>query len=114
MFEQLIQMIEGHAQYAAALKGAIARDLPIVMNYHTHTGEGSYCVSLCTKMGFPVAMFEDMEGNLEELVHIRGFGKTREECIPLLSVLGPELREHYKLVDTPEIYLDGKPLDDTD
>ncbi len=111
MFEKLIQMIEEHPTYASALEGAIARELPIVLNYHTHAGEGSYCVSICTKAGFPVAFFEDMEGTLEELVHVRGFGKDREQCIPLLSVLGKELRAHFKLTADPEFWLDNKPLE---
>ena len=111
MFEKLIEMIESHGTYAKAMHAAVERKLPLVLNYHTHAGEGSYCVSICTKAGFPVAFFEDMDGTLEELVHVRGFGKDREQCLPLLSPLAQELRAHYELDTDPEFWLDSKPLD---
>ena len=111
MFEQLIELIEKHPTYNSALSNAIARDLPLVMNYHTHMGAESYCVSICTRMGFPVAFFEDADGNLEELIHVRGFAKGREQCVPMLTQLNKELRVHFKLNTDLEFYLDGKPLD---
>jgi hypothetical protein len=111
MFEQLIELIEKHPTYNSALNNAIARELPLVLNYHTHTGEESYCVSICTKMGFPVAFFEEADGNLEELVHVRSFAKKREQCIPMLTELNKEMRQHYKLKMDLIYFLDGKPMD---
>lgn len=113
MFERLIELIEGHESYAPAMKRAVLQQLPIVLNYHTHSGEDSYCVSICSKMGFPVAFFEEMEGGLEELVHVREFGKTEADCVPLTSQLSGELMAHYKLEQAPEIFLNGKPLPTT-
>ena len=55
-------------------------------------------------------ILESGDGNLEELVHIRAFGKTEAECLPLTTSLGRALHEHYGLDDPPEIYLNGKPL----
>jgi hypothetical protein len=110
MFERLIEMIESHATYGPAMSRAVMQGAPIVLNYHTHTGESTYCVSICTKMGFPVAFFEDMDGGLEELVHVREFGRTEQECVPLTSQLSAELQGHYKLSAAPELFLNGKPL----
>jgi hypothetical protein len=112
MFEELIHLIEQHPTYSSAMRNAIARNLPLVLNYHTHQGEGTYCVSICTKMGFPVPFFEEGDDNLEELVHVRGFGRDRDQCLQLLTGLSTELRKHFKLTENPEFYLDGKPFSD--
>jgi hypothetical protein len=110
MFEELIRMIEEHATYGPALAVAVSRKLPLVLNYHTHGGEEAYCVSICTKMGYPVPFFENLEGALEELAHIKSFGRTAADCVPLTSVLSAELYEHFRLEGAPELYLNGKPL----
>ncbi len=113
MFEKLIEMIEGHPRYAPALKNAVERDLPLVLNYHTHQGVGTWCVSICTRMGFPVPFFEDQESMLEELVHIRSFGREKGDCIRLTSTLADELARHYEMNTKPELWLEGNPLSDT-
>ena len=41
MFEELIHLIEQHPTYSSAMRNAIARNLPLVLNYHTHQGEGT-------------------------------------------------------------------------
>ena len=110
MFESLIQKIEEHPTYRPAMAGAVTARLPLVLNYHTHSAEDDYCVSICSKMDNPIKLLDSGEGNLEELVHIRAFGKTEAECLPLTTSLGRALHEHYGLEDLPEIYLNGKPL----
>lgn len=113
MFEPLIRMIEEHPRYGPAMAQAASRGLPLVLNYHTHSGEDAYCVSICTKMGHPVAFFESKDGLLEELVHVREFGKSEADCVPLTSTLSAELQAHYGQEQAPEIYLNGKPLPQT-
>lgn len=113
MFEPLIEMIETHPRYGPALSQAVSRGLPLVLNYHTHSDVESYCVSICVKMGYPVAFFEGMDGLLEELVHVREFGGTVDDCVPLTSTLSAELHAHYGLEQAPELYLNGKPLEET-
>lgn len=110
MFERLIEMIEGHASYGPAMQRAVMQKVPLVLNYHNHSGESGWCVSICTKMGYPVTFFEEMDGGLEELVHVREFGKSQEDCIPLASQLSAELHAHYDLSQAPELFLNGTPL----
>jgi len=110
MFERLIEMIESHATYGPALQRAVENRLSLVLDYHTHTGADSYCVSICMKMGEPVPFFEDAGSHLEELVHVREFGQEEKDCLRLIGQLGLELRDHYQLFEPPELYLNGKPL----
>lgn len=110
MIESLIQKIEDHPKYGPALVGAVTGKLPLVLNYHTHAAADDYCVSICSKTEHPIEILELCDGNLEELVHIRAFGKTEAECLPLTTSLGRALHEHYGLDHPPEIYLNGKPL----
>ena len=110
MLESLIQKIVDHEKYGPAMEGAVSRKQPLVLNYHTHTDQDDYCVSICSKTDEPIAILDTGQGSLEELVHIRGFGKTEADCLPLTSTLGRALHEHYDLDDLPEIYLNGRPL----
>ncbi len=110
MFESLIQKIVDHEKYRSAMEGAVSRKLPLVLNYHTHTAQDDYCVSICSLTEQPIALLDTGQGSLEELVHIRAFGKTEAECLPLTTALSSALREHYGLDDAPRIYLNGKPL----
>lgn len=110
MFESLIQRIQGHPKYKSAMDAAVAAKRPLVLNYHTHSAEEDYCVSICAKLDQPIQLLETSEGSLEELVHVRGFGKTEDECLPLTSALSVELCEHYGIDRPLTIYLNGKPL----
>ncbi len=109
MFESLIQKIEEHPRYGAAMAGALTKKLPLVLNYHTHTAADDYCVSICSKIDHPIGLL-GTGGDLAELVHIRAFGKTEAECLPLTTTLARALHEYYGLDDLPEIYLNGNPL----
>lgn len=108
MFESLIQRIQGHAKYKAAMDAAVAAKRPLVLNYHTHSAEEDYCVSICAKQDPPIQLLELSDGGLEELVHVRGFGKTEDDCLPLTSALSAELCEHYGIERPLAIYLNGQ------
>lgn len=110
MFEQLIEQITTHANYGPAMSGAVEAHAPLVLNYHTHGPDSDYCVSIASKAHDPLEFFNRDKPSLTELVHIRGFGSTEEECIPLCTTLGRELLEHYGLIRVPEIYLNNEPL----
>ena len=110
MFENLIQRIQGHPKYKAAMDAAVAAKRPLVLNYHTHSAEEDYCVSICAKQDQPIQLLELSEGGLEELVHVRGFGKTEDECLPLTSALSAELCDYYRIERPLAIYLNGSPL----
>ncbi len=110
MFESLIQKVEDHPKYGPAMAKAAAGKVPLVLDYHTHTTASDYCVSICSKAPSPVQILNLGPGELEELVHVGGFGKTEAECVPLATALGKALFAHYDLAELPEVYLNGQPL----
>ena len=112
MIESLIQKIEDHPTYGPALAAAVTGKLALVLNYHTHTDTdtGDYCVSICSKTKHPIDILDTGKGKLEELVHIRAFGKTEAECLPLSTILARAMCDHYGLDDLPVIYLNGNPI----
>jgi hypothetical protein len=113
MFEKLIEQIEAHPRYAPAMRNAVDRRLPLALNYHTHQGIGTWCVSICTRVGTPVMFMEDQTAMLEELVHIRDFGRERGDCVRLTATLADELARHYGMEEKPELWLEGNPLSST-
>ena len=110
MFEAFIQKIVDHSKYGPAMQGALAANAPLVLNYHSHLGESSYCVSICARGHNPVKLLDTGEETLEELVHIRGFGKSEADCLPLTKAFSEALCKHYKIETPPDVYLNGKPL----
>ena len=110
MFEDLVQKIAEHSKYGPAMQGAMAGNAPLVLNYHNHLGESSYCVSICAREHNAVKLLDTGGETLEELVHIRGFGKGEADCLPLTEAFSEALCKHYKIERPPDIYLNGKPL----
>ena len=109
-FEGLIQKILLHSKYGPAMEEALAGNVPLVLNYHNHRGESSYCVSICAKLQSPVKLLDTDQETLEELVHIEGFGKSEADCLPLAKAFSEALCKHYKIEGPLEIYLNGKHL----
>ena len=110
MFDALVQKIAEHSKYGPAMQGAMAGNAPLVLNYHNHLGESSYCVSICAREHNPVKLLDTGEETLEELAHIQGFGKGEADCLPLTKAFSEALCKHYKIERPPDIYLNGKPL----
>jgi len=107
-FDLMIERIEGHPSYSVNLRDAVRNGEPLILNYHTHGPGHGYCVSICTRLESMAALGLDVP--LNELCHIRGIAKEREDCELLMTVLGLRLVEHYKLTSEPRIFLDGKPF----
>ena len=110
MFDALIQQIVEHSTYGPAMEAAMAGNAPLVLNYHNHVGESSYCVSICARVPNPIKLLDTGEETLEELVHIQGFGQGEADCVPLTKGFSEALCKHYKIERRPDIYLNGKPL----
>jgi hypothetical protein len=105
--DDLIQKIEGHDKYGPAMKAAAQAQKPIILDYHTHGPGQDYCLSIKTKKaGLPVL---GQAPQLEELAHIKGLGKTLDEGIPIMGVLGEQMQAYYKLQSLPSIFINGKP-----
>lgn len=110
MFESLLQKISEHPTYAKAMDAAVAEGVPLVLNYHTHGPDTGYCISICAWREPVIKLLG--EGELEELVHIRGFAKEEADCVPLSTAFGQALSHRYSLKQEPGIYLNGKPVED--
>jgi hypothetical protein len=108
MFERMIQLIDGHASYGPAMKGAAQGREPLILDYHTHGRGTGYCVSIAKVKHTPLRILGQAEP-LVELVHIKGVGEDESQCAELMDALGRELSQHYQLQVPPLVYLNGKP-----
>ena len=109
MFERLIEKIQNHPTYGPALRQAIEERWPLVLNYHHHGDVTSWCVAICTTQENLIPLLGPPE-RLHELAHVRGLGRSEEDCLPLMGTLARELVDTYELAATPTIYKQGRPL----
>jgi hypothetical protein len=108
-FEMVIQKIEAHPRYAVLMKNAVAAQEKLILNYHTH-GEGQpYCVAVGVFDGAVPLL--DLGGEFREIAHIRGVGRAKEDCVPLMGTFSALLQQRYELRTAPAIYFDGAPYE---
>ena len=106
--ERILDKLAQHPSYSRAVKESHARGERWILNYHSH-GEGQpFCVSICTREE-KLAIF-GLPAPLEELAHIRSFGQSQEQCIPLSTAFGKCLLARYPGAQEPLIFLQGEPL----
>lgn len=110
-FDMVLDRIAEHASYGPAVRSAAADGRRLALNYHTHGPEQGYCASVCALDGATLDLggLLRLGGDLVELAHIRGVGKSEEECGMRMAVFASLLRARYRLAQDPEIYLDGQP-----
>jgi hypothetical protein len=110
-FDAVIERIEAHESYGPALRRAVEQGRHLALNYHTHGPEQGYCASVCALQGETLDLGGLMRlgADLSELAHIRGVGRSAQECGPRMAVFASLLRARYRLRRDPEIYLDGRP-----
>lgn len=108
MLEPLAEKIGAHPRYGPALAEAVAQGAPLILNYHTHGAPEDFCVSVCTRAPNPLQILGQGE-ELIELAHVKSFGRTLEDCVPLCVALGEALAARYRLAQLPGIYLNGRP-----
>lgn len=110
-FDLVCDKIAAHPTYSAKVESAARAGEQLLLNYHTHGPGQGYCVSVSVRneslarLGLPAQP--------EELAHIRGIGKTREECRPRMEAFAARLADRYRLKTAPSIFLDGAPLEET-
>jgi hypothetical protein len=108
-FDLVCDKIAAHPAYSQKVQHAASADEQLLLNYHTHGPGQDYCVSVCVRsealsvLGLPAPQ--------EELAHIRGIGKTREECGPRMETFADSLAERFTLKRRPVVFLDGAPFD---
>ena len=107
-FDHVCDRIAAHPSYSVKVENAARAGEQLILNYHTHGPGQDYCVSVCirteslAKLGLPAPQ--------EELAHIRGIGKTSEECGPRMEAFAARLAERYGLKRMPFVFLDGIPF----
>lgn len=107
-FDYVCDKIAEHPSYSIKVENAARAGDELVLNYHTHGTGQDYCVSVCVrnqalaKLGLPAP--------LEELAHIRGIGKSSEECGPLMEAFAARLVERYRLKTPPVVFMGGVPF----
>jgi hypothetical protein len=106
-FDDLFSKLAGHPGYSENLRRAAAEQRQLVLNFHTHGPGHGYCVSIGALSPGMAVLGEDFA--VEELAHIRGMAREREEGEPLLRLLADELVARYGLEKRPEPWYDGRP-----
>jgi len=106
-FDEAIRRISAHPTYAGQMQAAAQAQEQLVLNYHTHGPGHGYCASICVDE--PGIGELKLGGGLRELVHLRGVGRTEEECELLMAAFASALVRHYRLERRPITWLDGAP-----
>jgi len=107
-FDLVCDKIAAHPSYGAKLDDAVRAGRQLILNYHTHGPEQGYCVSVCVRSEALAQL--GLAAPLEELAHIRGIGKTREECAPRMEAFAARLVARHGLELEPVVFLDGAPF----
>lgn len=105
-FDVVCEKIAAHPSYGPKVEDAVRSGRQLVLNYHTHGPEQGYCVSVCIRNDALAQL--GIDSPLEELAHIRGIGKTREECAPRMEAFSARLLARHRLAKTPVVFLDGE------
>jgi hypothetical protein len=106
-FDEAIRRIREHPTYAGQMQAAAQAQEQLVLNYHTHGPGHGYCASICVDEPGIGAL--RLGGGLRELVHLRGVGREKEDCEPLMDAFASALVRHYRLDRRPLTWLDGAP-----
>ena len=104
-FDLVCDRIAAHPSYSVKVEKAASAGEQLILNYHTHGPGESYCTSVCV-LGESLLP----QAPLDELAHIRGIGKTAEECGPLMEAFAARLAHRYRLKARPVVLLDGAPF----
>jgi len=107
-FDLVCDRIAAHPSYSVKVGKAARAGEQFILNYHTHGPGQDYCVSVCVR-NESMAQF-GLPAPQEELAHIRGIGKTSEDCGPRMEAFAARLVERYGLRRTPVVFLDGVPF----
>jgi hypothetical protein len=107
-FDVVCDKIAAHASYGPKLEDAVRAGRRLVLNYHTHGPDQTYCVSVCVRNDALAQL--GIDSPLEELAHIRGIGPTREDCGPRMEAFAARLAARHRLAQDPVILLDGAPF----
>ncbi len=107
--EDLPRAIAEHPRFGPQVAEAVRLGRRLILNYHHHGDPTTWCVAVCVSgADSPLRIF-GQEEVLEELAHIRGFGRDEAEGLDRCLDLGRALQEFHGLEELPELYLQGRP-----
>ena len=106
-FDLAIDRIREHASYGPRMERAAKEQKELVLNFHTHGPGHGYCASICTLEG--AVPLIGLEGELQELVHLKGIAKDRAACDPMMDAFAERLVARYGLAHRPTAWVDGRP-----
>ncbi len=107
-FERILDKLGEHPTYSKAVRESHARGDRWILNYHSHGAGQPFCVSICFREE-KLAVF-GLVAPLEELAHIRGFGQSAEQCVPMSKAFGECLVARYPGAQEPLVFFQGEPL----
>ncbi|MBI5431308.1 MAG: hypothetical protein HZA52_00575 [Planctomycetes bacterium] len=106
-FERVLDKVDAHPRYGAAVRRAIEEGRALILNYHTHGPQHGWCVSICAAgTGVPLL---GLDAPLDELAHIRGIAREESHCDPLMAIFADRLIRRFALAAPPRVYLNGAP-----
>ena len=107
-FDVLMEKVAAHPAYSVALRKAAAEQEQLFLDYHNHAPGEPYCASINVRLR-EFAMLGDT-APLNELAHISGFGRTEEQCGPLMQAFAERLTATYGFEKAPVVLLRGEPF----
>ena len=108
VLEKCLYQLTSNPNYSKKIKDTKDAGQEIILNYHTHSGESKYCISILASTDSLVSMM-DHKGTAkwEELAHIREVGDSIERFFPIMKSFGSLFKLSFGLSKLPSVYLDG-------
>ena len=89
VIEKCLYHLTSNPSYSKKIKDAKNAGQEIILNYHTHSGESKYCISILTSARSLVSMMDQAStAKWEELAHIREVGDSIERFLPITKSFG--------------------------
>ena len=108
VIEKCLYHLTSNPSYSKKIKDAKNAGQEIILNYHTHSGESKYCISILTSARSLVSMMDQAStAKWEELAHIREVGDSIERFFPIMKNFGSLFKISFGLSKLPSVYLDG-------
>ena len=108
VIEKCLYQLTSNPNYRKKIKNAKDAGQELILNYHTHSGESKYCISILTSTRNLVSMMDQSTTKKwEELAHIKEVGDSIERFLPITKSFGNLFKISFGLSKLPSVYLDG-------
>ncbi len=109
LIEKAISSLTVHPRYHRRIGETLAAGQNIILNYHHHSGESRYCVSVMTQNRNLAGLVDGTSIQWEELAHIKEVGRDESRVFPIMTNFGRLFKIQYGMNRLPDVYLNGKP-----